>query len=83
VLTRAEMMELPCWLCWWNEGDCCFLEGRTTITEEDSEFGIVRTQAGTEITKELAEECNSYKSKRSVLEPYFGEKLVITSELAK
>jgi len=69
------MMELPCWLCWWNEGGCCFLEGRTTIVDH--------LQSGTEITRELAEGCDSYRSKRSVLEPYFGDKLTIMSELTK
>jgi len=73
-LTRDELIKTECWSCWWREGGHCFNEAFGPIPEDERGYRVGF------IIEERVDLCTGYKSKRSVLEPYFGNKLVILSE---
>ena len=70
-LTRDELIKTACWSCWWREGGRCYNEELWPVTTDSKGFRV-----GFEINQPV-DLCTGYKSKRSVLEPYFGDKWVI------
>lgn len=80
MMSREELINTPCWTCWWKEGGRCYNE---IIASIETVNGL---RQGQEITDDLIGICDAacgYKSKRAFLQSVFGgTELVITSELA-